>query len=70
MEKWEAKDKRISTLAFFRDLIDIKDPDKRLEKAMELSDKLYEKYRPFEASPELKQPIEKVKIIKEDEPPF
>jgi len=57
---WAYKDLRISTLAFFRDLVDIKDVDERLKKAMELSSKLYEEFS--EPENEMVKPIEKPKV--------
>lgn len=77
MNTWEFKDKRISALAFFRDLVEIKDNDKRLKEAMRLAQMLYDKFSEPEPSSELIQPIKKVKtkeqLIKEatdDSPPF
>lgn len=58
---WAYKDLRISTLAFFRDLTDIKDVDERLKKAMELSNRLYEEFS--EPENDLAKPIEKPKKV-------
>ena len=76
MDKWEAKDKRISFLSIFSSLcglIDdkllIKDNKLEIEKiekeAYKMTEDLWEKYHEFESSPEMKKPIEtKEKIIK------
>jgi len=73
MDKWEAKDKRITILSLFRDLTDIKDYNERLDKAIELSHRVFLEVPPEpEISPELRKPIEKIKKITkgDDEPPF
>ena len=63
---WAYKDLRISTLAFFRDLVGIKDVDERLKKAMELSSRLYEEFS--EPENDLEKPIEKQsKVVLKDE---
>jgi len=73
MNTWNYKDLRISALAFFRDLAETKDNDKRLEEAMRLAQKLYDRFS--EPENDLAKPIEKVEkskplIIDGEEVPF
>jgi len=61
MNTWSYKDLRISALAFFRDLAEMKDNDKRLEEAMRLAQKLHDKFS--EPENDLAKPIEKPKKV-------
>lgn len=73
MNTWDRKDKRITILSLFRDLSEIKNYDERMDKAIELSHRVFlEVPTEEEVSPELKKPVEKYNKVKweEGETPF